>query len=67
LDETSIKVQGLWKYLYRAVEKATIDILLAARRHHKAAHYSLEKVIRSHGTPEKITVEQDHRAIKCVT
>jgi len=31
MDETSIKVKGQWKYLYRAVDKAgkTVDFLFS--------------------------------------
>jgi putative transposase len=38
-DETYVKVKGVWKYLYRAVDKAgaTVDFLLAAKRDRKAA------------------------------
>src|SRR5476651_444141 len=34
MDETYIKVKGVWKYLYRAVDKQgkTIDFLLTAKR-----------------------------------
>jgi putative transposase len=33
MDETYIKVKGVWKYLYRAVDKEgkTVDFLLTAR------------------------------------
>ena len=33
MDETCIKVKGVWKYLYRAVDKQgkTIDLLLTAQ------------------------------------
>jgi transposase-like protein len=39
MDETYIKVNGQWKYLYRAVDKAgqTVDFLLTAHRDKKAA------------------------------
>jgi putative transposase len=39
LDETSIKVKGEWKYLYRAVDKygKTIDFLRTAHRDEQAA------------------------------
>ena len=35
MDETYIKVKGVWQYLYRAVDKEgkTVDFLLAAQRH----------------------------------
>ena len=34
MDETYIKVKGVWKYLYRAVDKQgnTVDFLLTAKR-----------------------------------
>ena len=34
MDETYVKVKGVWKYLYRAVDKtgATVDFLLTAKR-----------------------------------
>ena len=34
MDETSIKIKGQWKYLYRAVDRdgQTIDFLLTAHR-----------------------------------
>ena len=39
MDETSVKIRGEWKYLYRAVDKQgnTIDFLLTAKRDMKAA------------------------------
>src|ERR1019366_5062529 len=39
VDETYIKVKGVWKYLYRAVDKEgkTIDFLLTAKRDKAAA------------------------------
>ena len=39
MDETYVKVKGVWKYLYRAVDKAgaTVDFLLTAKRDRKAA------------------------------
>ena len=39
MDETYIKVNGQWTYLYRAVDKdgQTIDFLVSAHRDKKAA------------------------------
>jgi transposase-like protein len=56
MDETYVRVKGTWKYLYRAVDKAgaTVDFLLTAKRHRKAALRFLRKAIRWNGTPEKI-------------
>jgi transposase-like protein len=39
MDETSIRVKGEWRYLYRAVDKygATVDFLLTENRDQEAA------------------------------
>lgn len=39
VDETYVKVKGVWKYLYRAVDSAgnTLDFMLSAKRDTKAA------------------------------
>ena len=60
LDETYVKVKGVWKYLYRAVDKAgaTVDFLLTAKRDCKAALRFLRKAIRCNGTPKKITIDK---------
>src|SRR5665647_3487203 len=49
MDETYIKVNGQWKYLYRAVDKegATIDFLLRARRDAAAAAAAASRLARS--------------------
>ena len=60
LDETYVKVKGVWKYLYRAVDKAgaTVDFLLTAKRDCKAALRFLRKAIRCNSIPEKITIDK---------
>ena len=59
MDETYIKVQGQWRYLYRAVDKsgATIDFLLTEHRDKEAALRFLKKAIRRNGVPETITID----------
>src|SRR6266404_2778064 len=59
LDETYMKVKGQWRYRYRAVDKQgqTIDFLLTEHRDEAAALRFLKKAIRSHGVPEKITID----------
>ncbi len=51
LDETYIKVNGKWCYLYRAVDKEgkTIDFLLTHRRKKRTAHRFLTKAITQNG------------------
>ncbi|MGF6961202.1 putative transposase [Paraburkholderia youngii] len=60
VDETYIKVNGQWKYLYRAVDKAgnTIDFLLRAHRDKTAARRYFEKSIALNGEPETVTIDK---------
>ena len=102
MDETYIKVKGVWKYLYRAVDKhgKTVDFLLTPKRDMVAVKRFFDKAMDATGHPNKVAmdrsgankavinaintgrdapilvcqvkylnniVEQDHRAIKCVT
>ena len=60
MDETYVRIKGVWKYLYRAVDKAgaTVDFLLTAKRDRKAALRFLRKAIGQNGIPEKITIDK---------
>ncbi|MEB0013980.1 IS6 family transposase [Glaciimonas sp. Gout2] len=60
MDETSISVKGVWKYLYRAVDKEgkTVDFLLTARRDKAAATRFFDKAMQTNGIPEKVTMDK---------
>ncbi len=62
VDETYIKIKGVWKYLYRAVnsEGNTLDFMLSAKRDAKAAKRFLKKVLNAPHTiePRVITVDK---------
>ncbi len=60
LDETYIKVNGNWVYLYRAVDKqgATVDFMLSEKRDRPAVMKFFEKSIGSSGLPETITIDK---------
>jgi len=60
MDETYVRIKGVWKYLYRAVDKAgaTVDFLLTANRDRKAALRFLRKASGQNSTPEKITIDK---------
>lgn len=55
MDETYIKIKGIWQYLYRDVNKEgnTIDFMLAKNRDEVAAKTFFIKAIGSSGLPEK--------------
>ena len=60
MDETYIKVKGVWKYLYRAVDKEgnTVDFLLTATRDKTAAQRFFDKAMQAHDIPEKVTMDK---------
>ena len=63
VDETYIKVKGVWTYLYRAVDSLgqTIDFLLSARRDAAAAKRFVRKALAQPHTvnPRTITVDKN--------
>jgi IS6 family transposase len=63
VDETYIKVRGVWKYLYRAVDSAgnTLDFMLSAKRDGKAAARFFRKVLKAQhtGSPGVINVDKN--------
>jgi putative transposase len=60
MDETYIKLNGKWVYLYRAVDKAgnTIDFLLRARRDVVAAKAFFKKAFKRNGRPDKVAIDK---------
>ncbi len=63
VDETYIKVRGVWKYLYRAVDSEgnILDFMLSAKRDGKAAARFFRKVLGAEHTqaPRVITVDKN--------
>ena len=49
VDETYIKVKGVWHYLYRAIDKSgqTLDWMLSKRRNKMAAEQFFKKALRN--------------------
>ena len=60
MDETYIKVKGVWKYLYRAVDKEgkTVDFLLTAKRDMAAAKRFFDKAMGANGDPGKVAMDK---------
>lgn len=60
MDETYIKVKGVWKYLYRAVDKEgkTVDFLLTTKRDMDAVKRFFDKAMGTNGEPDKIAMDK---------
>ena len=60
MDETYIKVKGVWKYLYRAVDQAgqTVDFLLTAKRDKAAALRFFDKAMQDNAVPDKVVMDK---------
>lgn len=60
MDETYIKVQGEWVYLYRAVDKLgkTLDFMLSKRRNKTAATKFFARALEVNGLPRKIVIDR---------
>ena len=59
-DETSVKVAGVWRYVYRAVDEhgQVIDVLVSARRDIAAARRFFVRMLAVHEDPEEITTDR---------
>ncbi len=62
-DQTYLKIKGLWKYLYRAVDSEgnTLDFMLSATRDGKAAARFFRKVLKAQHivAPRVINVDKN--------
>ncbi|QGK73185.1 IS6 family transposase [Flavobacterium sp. SLB02] len=60
MDETYIKVKGIWCYLYRAVDKLgnRVDFLLTRKRQRMSAQLFLIKAISNNYKPRVINIDK---------
>jgi transposase-like protein len=61
VDETSVKVAGRWRYVYRAIDQfgQVIDVFVAARRDAKAARRFFQRAIgATKATPIEVITDQ---------
>ena len=60
MDETYIKVKGVWKYLYRAVDKEgkTVDFLLSTKRDKAGALRFFDKAMKTNGVSDKVAMDK---------
>ncbi|MCP4958318.1 MAG: IS6 family transposase [Actinomycetia bacterium] len=56
VDETYVKVNGVWRYVYRAVDQQgqVIDVYVSKRRNLAARHF-FETALSAHGRPVEVT------------
>ena len=70
VDETYVKIRGVWTYLYRAVDRdgKTVDFRLSRRRDVAAAKSFFRKALKTQGRPPcTITLDgyaASHRAVR---
>ena len=59
IDETYIKVRGLWMYLYRAIDSVgdTVEFFFSEHRDLLAAKRFIRKAMKRHGRPERTVID----------
>ncbi len=59
VDETYVKVAGVWRYVYRAVDQhgQVLDVWLSRRRDVAAATRFFTAVLRDRGRPSEVTTD----------
>ena len=60
VDETYVKVAGVWRYVYRAVDGygQVIDVYVSPRRDIAAARRFFTTAISAHGEPEEVVTDR---------
>ena len=68
VDETYVRIAGVWRYVYRAVDQhgQVIDILVSARRDGAAARLFFHCVLGEHARPEQVTTDKAKALIGAV-
>ncbi len=61
VDETYVRLNGTWTYLYRAIDQdgQVVDVYFSERRNAQAAHAFFERAIAETGVkPERVTTDK---------
>ena len=68
VDETYVKVSGVWRYVYRAIDDhgQVIDVYVSKRRDAVAARRFLSGAIRNHGQPSEVVTDRAAALAKAI-
>ena len=68
VDETYVKVSGIWRYVYRAIDQhgQVIDVYLSKQRDTVAARRCFSRVIRDHGQPGEVVTDRAAALAKAI-
>ena len=68
VDETYVKVAGVWRYVYRAVDQfgQVIDVFVSRRRDLAAARRFFERAISEHGRPAEVVTDKAPSLLRAV-
>ena len=68
VDETYVKVSGVWRYVYRAIDDhgQVIDVLVSKRRDTVASRLFFTGVIRDHGQPGEVVTDRAAALAKAI-
>ncbi len=60
VDQTSVKVAGRWRYVYRAIDQhgQIIDVYVSAQRDTRAASRFFGTALRAHGEPAEVVTDR---------
>ena len=60
VDQTYVKIAGVWRYIYRALDQhgQIIDVYASKRRNIPAATTFFEGTLTAHGSPREVTTDQ---------
>ena len=59
VEETYVRVAGVWRYVYRAVDQygQVIDVYVSKRRNLDAARHFFTTALSAHGRPVEVTTD----------